>query len=252
MSERRYSDDEVALILRKATEAGAPSGRSRDGDGMTLEELQGIGREVGIAPAAIAAAARHVAMVRIQETGGLLGASATPRYEVTVPGKASPEKLGDAVAVVRRAMGRQGLVRAEFGGLEWQARDMLGGRYVSLQPGADGTHIRVFGNFRDGAFLTGVASGVPSGAVASAIAAAVLKTMGLATLLGAGTLPVGIVAGVATARFVWKRLAARETRALEQAAADLEWALGGGGEGGAGGDGAADAGDDGGTGEPGA
>jgi hypothetical protein len=225
MSERRYSDDEVALILRKATEAGAPSGGSRDRDGVTLEELKEIGGEVGIEPAAIDAAARHVAMVRIQEKGGLLGASLTPGYEVTVPGRTSPEKLRDAVAVIRRAMGRQGIVHAEFEGLEWQARDMLGGRYVSLQPGADGTHVRVFGNFRDGAFLTAVLAGVPGGAVASAIVGSALKALGLGVPLGWAVLPVGIAAGVLGARFLLKRLISRESRALETAASELEWTL---------------------------
>lgn len=225
MSERRYSDDEVALILRKATEAGAPSGGSRDRDGVTLEELKEIGGEVGIGPSAIDAAARHVAMVRIQEKGGLLGASPVPRYEVTVPGRTSLEKLRDAVAVVRRALRRQGIVRPEFEGLEWQARDMFGGRYVSLQPGSGGTHIRVFGNFRDGVFLWAVLAGVPTGAVASAIVGSALKALGLGVALGWAVLPVGIAAGALGARFMLKRLTSRETRALETAASELEWAL---------------------------
>ena len=45
MSERRYSEDEVALILRKATEAGAPTAPAGDADGLqrienTMNELE--------------------------------------------------------------------------------------------------------------------------------------------------------------------------------------------------------------------
>jgi hypothetical protein len=225
MSERRYSDDEVALILRKATETAASTAPGRDADGLTLEDLKGIGREVGIDAAAIEAAARHVAVSRVQATGGFFGVSATPRYEATVSGEIPLEKLSEAVAAVRRAMGRQGVARAEFGGLEWQARDMFGGRYVSLQPSGGRTHVRVFGNFRDAAFLSATLGGIPIGAVSAAIVGSTLKVLGLSALLGVGTLPVGVVAGVAGARLLWKRLVSRETRALERTASELEWAL---------------------------
>jgi hypothetical protein len=58
--QRRYTDDEVREILGRATspeEAGRPAvGRSEE-TGMTLAELQSIGREVGIEPTQIARAA---------------------------------------------------------------------------------------------------------------------------------------------------------------------------------------------------
>lgn len=225
MTERRFSEDEVALILRKATETSVSSPSGGTAEGLTLEDLKGIGREVGIDPAAIEAAARHVAVTRVQGTGGFFGVSLAPRYEATLNGEIPPEKLSEAVAAVRRAMGRQGVVHAEFGGLEWHARDMFGGRYVSLQPSGGRTHVRVFGNFRDAAFLSATLGGIPVGALSAAIVGATLKVLGLSALLGVGTLPVGIVAGVAGARLLWRRLVSRETRALERTASELEWAL---------------------------
>ena len=51
MSERRYSDEEVAAIFARATETQeSQPRRNTPGEGMTLAELQEIGREVGIAP----------------------------------------------------------------------------------------------------------------------------------------------------------------------------------------------------------
>src|SRR5262245_14744059 len=61
MSERRYSDEEVSAIFARATEAQQDAPRpSLPGDGMTVAELQGIGREVGIEPEAVARAARSL------------------------------------------------------------------------------------------------------------------------------------------------------------------------------------------------
>jgi hypothetical protein len=58
MSERRYTEDEVTAIFERATEA-RPEGRRRlaSAEGMTLADLQEIGREVGIEPEAVARAA---------------------------------------------------------------------------------------------------------------------------------------------------------------------------------------------------
>ena len=57
MSERRYSEDEVAEILDRATEANTPGGGGLTSGGMSLAELQDIGDEVGIPREVIARAA---------------------------------------------------------------------------------------------------------------------------------------------------------------------------------------------------
>ena len=61
--DRRYTDDEVSLIFAKAAEGPqptAPPTSAEGASGLTLTELQEIGREVGIAPDAVAAAARSL------------------------------------------------------------------------------------------------------------------------------------------------------------------------------------------------
>jgi hypothetical protein len=61
MSERRYSEDEVAEIFEQATEAQKVAVRpSHPGEGLTLAELQAIGRDVGIPPQLVAKAARSL------------------------------------------------------------------------------------------------------------------------------------------------------------------------------------------------
>lgn len=58
MTNRRYTDDEVAAIFRAATE-GSESRALPDAsaDGLTLTDLQSIAREVGISPDAVSRAA---------------------------------------------------------------------------------------------------------------------------------------------------------------------------------------------------
>ena len=61
MSERRYTDEEVAAIFKQAAETeSAVSPLPAEGNGTTLTALQEIGREVGISPAAIAHAAQSL------------------------------------------------------------------------------------------------------------------------------------------------------------------------------------------------
>ncbi len=65
MSERRYTDDEVAAMFAKAAEGPTPDSPQTPGnDGLTLRDLQEIGREVGIAPEAVTRAADALAAAR--------------------------------------------------------------------------------------------------------------------------------------------------------------------------------------------
>ncbi|MES2357948.1 MAG: hypothetical protein V4529_06345 [Gemmatimonadota bacterium] len=56
MPDRHYDEDEVAAIFRAAAEGSdsrtLPGGRA---DGLTLDDLQDIAREVGISPTALGA-----------------------------------------------------------------------------------------------------------------------------------------------------------------------------------------------------
>lgn len=61
MSVRRYTDEEVEAILSRAAEGPQSSLRQLSGtEGLTLADLQEIGREVGIPAEAVALAARSV------------------------------------------------------------------------------------------------------------------------------------------------------------------------------------------------
>src|SRR4051794_22930180 len=58
MSERRYTDDEIAAIFRSAADDRQVVEKQLPREsGLTLSDLQAIGREVGIMPDAVARAA---------------------------------------------------------------------------------------------------------------------------------------------------------------------------------------------------
>lgn len=59
--ERRYRDDEIEMIFEAASAPEEPRRHGHDGEGLTLAELQEIGREVGIPPTRIADAAAAIA-----------------------------------------------------------------------------------------------------------------------------------------------------------------------------------------------
>lgn len=58
MSERRYSEEEIARIFERATEAQEIAVRpANPAEGLSLSELQAIARDVGIPPELVARAA---------------------------------------------------------------------------------------------------------------------------------------------------------------------------------------------------
>jgi hypothetical protein len=219
MTENRFDDEEVSLILRRALEADA--GRS-DATGLTLAQLKEIAGEVGIDPARMEAAALAVQAER--RTAHASHGRVTARYEIQVVGELPPERRADALRAIRAAMGRQGVVTSELGALSWQARDAFGGRYVTVHSSEGRTRIEALGNFRDGAM--GTAAG--GGTVGMAVAAIVLKATGGLAALGVAA-PLAIVAGgTLPAWLAYRRWFRKEDAALRQVVTEIAAEVGAG------------------------
>lgn len=151
MPERRYDDDEVALILSRAVEAAADGPERAHGKGLTLADLKEIGAEAGIAVSRIEVAARALDVRRDPpETGSVMGMRTTVQLERVVPMGLQPEHLPQFLDLIRNEFARQGIVEEVLGGFEWRARSGTGGRYVSIQTEGHQTRIRVLGNYRAG------------------------------------------------------------------------------------------------------
>ena len=237
MSERRYDDEEVGLILRRAVEAGekpAETDGDESGRGLTLTDLREIGAEAGIDEARIDEAASWLAGVPRPEhgrrRGGISGMAAAARTAIGMPPtvqmervvrvRMDPESLPELLDVIRTEFARQGIVEEVLGGFEWRASDELGGRYVSIRPEGDRTRIRVLGNYRNGLMVMGFGVGPISAAATGALVAA----------LGAATpfvvVPAALVGGVTAALAPWKYLFSRQRRSLHRVLEALERRLG--------------------------
>lgn len=216
MTERRYNEDEVALIIRKAVDAGADDPAAGTGKGLSLSELREIGAEVGIEAARIEAAATALERRDAAPVGKVLGLPTTLQLDRVVPVRLGQEHLPRLLDVIRRELARQGIVEEVLGGFEWRARGGMGGRYVSIRPEGDQTRIRVLGNYRDGVMgLTlgvGPIAAAGTGALAAALGAATPFIILPAALAGAALVSVG------PARYLF----GREARSLNSVLDALE------------------------------
>ena len=100
--DRRYSEDEVTAIFARATEVqqSAPQ-RLSSGEGMSLAELQSIGREAGIAPELVAQAARELEQPSAPRMPTFLGMQLGVARTVEIGRKLSDEEWERLVVRLR-------------------------------------------------------------------------------------------------------------------------------------------------------
>ena len=107
--ERRYQEDEVAQIFEAASAPAVGRGESASTQGMTLAELQEIGREVGIPPERIAEAASSLArsqppLPRRTE----LGMPVSAGHTIELPRALTDREWALVVADLRETFGARG------------------------------------------------------------------------------------------------------------------------------------------------
>jgi hypothetical protein len=188
---RRYTDREVALIIRRALEPET-EGRSLTGTDadLTLEEIKEIAAEVGIGAHRIEQAAALLARPEPAPVNPYAGIPTAVTYQSTVPSRRLHEvPVEEVVATIRSTLGRQGILVREAGQVEWKARDVTGGRYVSITSHPEGIHLSVLGNFRD-ALLSIVAGAAIPTFVGVAVLLSGLGLDSAGTLLGAAAMAV--------------------------------------------------------------
>lgn len=195
MKDRRYSDDEVAEIFARASETEQQTRRQLPArDGLTLTELQRIGHEAGIAPEAVAQAARSLDQPHQPPTpvflGLPLGASRTVRLERRM----TDEEWERLVVDLRETFNARGVIRSEGSFRSWSN----GNLQVLLEPDGDGQRVRfrtIKGNARPLMFL---GLGMMGVSVATFAAATATNAVGAAQALSqVGT--IGLVGAAAFA-----------------------------------------------------
>ena len=122
-SERRYGEDEIRQVFARAAEAdeeeraGLPS---RVDGGLTLEELQAVGLEVGLSPERVAVAAAELdAPPRVVPRRKLLGVPISAGRIVDLPRELTDREWQFLTAELRATFDAKGEVKAEGGIREW-------------------------------------------------------------------------------------------------------------------------------------
>lgn len=198
MTNRRYSDDEVAAIFARAIEADAPTREQtaeREG-GLTLAELHEIGREVGLSPESVTRAANGLQTGAPASARTVLGFPVAVERTIMLNRRLTDAEWELVVVKLRDAFDARGRLSAFGSFRQWRN----GNLQALLEPTPTGHRLRLFtmkSSARAGIFM-GTLLTAMSGAVAlSGIAAGNLagSLPGVAFLLtvGAGFFASGVL-----------------------------------------------------------
>jgi hypothetical protein len=109
---RRYGEQEIAEILRRATEADEAAPPPAAGTGLTLAQIQEVGGEVGIAPARIERAARSLDLPKASPPVRFLGAPRSVARMVPLDRPLSDDEWMRLVVILRETFGAKGTVES--------------------------------------------------------------------------------------------------------------------------------------------
>jgi hypothetical protein len=140
MDNRRYNDEEIAAIFQNASEGPQASPpQAAHEQGMTLAELQEIGREVGISPDAVDRAARSLD-VRPRAGGRkFLGLPIGVERTIELDRKLTEDEWGRLVVELREVFGARGVVSSSGSFHQWTN----GNLQALLEPTAKGHRLRI-------------------------------------------------------------------------------------------------------------
>jgi hypothetical protein len=228
--ERRFNDEEVALIIKRAAELQQTEQTAQDtGSALSLSEVEEIAREAGIDPKLIRRAA--VGLDQPEQTNRpspWIGAPTRIVFERVVEGEIPVEEFEPLIAEIRRTFGDNGLPSVIGRSLAWSSgvrgRRRASGRHVDVSVVTRGgiTTIRVEEELRNlaGALFGGIVGGGGGG------------TTGLTMAIGmgvfhsapiAGLLWVTVAGGMYTlARTIFGRVSAGRERELSGLVGRLE------------------------------
>lgn len=209
----RFNEDEAAAIFARAAEAEA-SGRqpASAAGGMTLAELQEIGREAGLHPDTVAQAA--ASLRRRDDTPA--PATTTPTFlrfpigvarSVTLDRPLSDEEWGDLVSQLRSTFNASGRVTSSGGFREWRNGNLR----ITASPATAGYQVDMRTS------KGGARSLMTTGAIMTGISGAIMAVTALTGSMGPGdftdTLPMlGIGAGLFSAGMIQVPAWARRRR----------------------------------------
>jgi len=206
--ERRYTEEELALILNRAAER--QEGMQPSAPRYTLVEIQEIAAGAGIAPEHVANVAATIRDARAPQRGGVLGAPERFHFEESIDGEITDDVVGELLDLVRRDLGVQGSVTEALGSIEWKGQDVTGMTFVTVTRRGGRTTIGVLSARTDAAGVTWTLGGMGAIAGSAALATVLVAVVGMTgPAVGALAIAGGGSGAWLSARSFWKRFARR-------------------------------------------
>jgi hypothetical protein len=213
MTERRFTDEEVADIFAAATEErGAPPHSGTVSAGLTLAQLQEIGREVGLSPEAITRAAVAVQSRGQNDTRRYLGLPIGVERTIPLHRWLTDPEWEHLVVELREVFRAKGTVRSSGSFREWTN----GNLQALLEPTESGHRLRLRTRKGDAQALLGAGLGA-LGVTAALAAAMVLNGRLGAAMPGIGFLALvglGMLGSAAVRVLPWARERARQMEGI--------------------------------------
>jgi hypothetical protein len=227
---RRYSEKEVAQIIKRAAELQPDEIASASGSGLSLVELEQVAREAGLDPALIRRAAGDLdERVSDGPPSRFIGAPTRLCLERTLDGEIPAEEYEVLVREIQRVLGEIGNASMLGRSMQWTSASTSGRRrpgtravQVIVTPRNGRTTIRIeepMTHIASAMFIgvIGGTSGMMLLPVAALASAAIGASGGLlAAALGAAGTGVGLLGGAyLLARTIFGRVVAGRSRTLQ-------------------------------------
>ncbi len=226
MGDARYSEDEVALVLRRAAELQKRETLAEDPGSMSLPELEAVAAEAGLSPALVRRAATEIArpMGSQPEANPWLGGVTHLVIERTIDGEYPQDELDRLLEAVRSSSSGAGQVSTVGRTLTWSgalgtSQSVVLTVTVTVRDGQ--TRLRLHANFANlaGGVFGGIGGGVGGGLGWTAFLGGGL----IAGPIGAIGLGVGFLASVyAVCRRTYRGQTLRHTKTVRALADELE------------------------------
>ena len=219
MTERRYTDDEVAAIFEAATEGPSATAVQRGAhEGLTLTDLQQIGAQVGLAPDTVAQAALALELRPQAASQSFLGLPIGIERTVMMNRRVTDEEWANIVGEMRSVFRAKGKLSVSGAFREWSNGNLR----ALLEPVENGHRLHLStlkGSVRPlmgfGAALVGTATVVAAISVVSG-------HLDVGTLIGISMLAasgLGLIAGSALRLKGWARRRAEQLEGIAARAA---------------------------------
>ncbi|HEX7977323.1 MAG TPA: hypothetical protein VF461_01875 [Gemmatimonadaceae bacterium] len=206
VGERRYTEEELALILNRAAER--QEGVQASAPRYTLADIQEIAAGAGIAPNHVASVAAALGDARAPRGGGVLGAPHRFRFEESIEGEIADDVIGELFDVVRRTLGVQGEVTEALGMVEWKGQDAFGWSYVAVARRGGRTTISVLSTRTDAVATAATLGGVGAFFGSLALGSAAVSLISIAAPVAAAAgIGVALSAAWVGTRAVWRHYA---------------------------------------------